>query len=101
MDNKRFLILDTDGDVLVEVQRGAFTVGITEVVSVNSYLVGVYANETEYLGGLYPSLGEAQQAIAGLMTFKPSPKNNAYQFPQPSEPVSALEVLGTLAGEWF
>ena len=98
---KRFLILDTDGEPLTEITRGAFTVGITEVVSVNSYLVGVYTEGTEYLGALYPSLGEAQQAIQLLMTFKPSPKNNAYQFPQPSEPVSALEVLGTLAGEWF
>ena len=93
--DKRFLILDTEGDSLVEVQRGAFTVGIRELSGV-AYLVGVLVDDEEYLGGLYPSLDEAQQAVEMLMTFKPSAKNNAYQFPPPSEPVSSLEVLSVL-----
>ena len=98
--DKRFLILDTDGEPLTEITRGAFTVGIRELSGV-AYLVGVLVGEEEYFGALYPSLGEAQQAIQLLMTFKPTAKNNAYQFPQPSEPVTALEVLSTLTEECF
>lgn len=88
----RFLILDTEEDSLVEVEHGAFTVGIREFGGVG-YVVGVLVDEEEYLCGLYPTLDEAQQAVTDLMTFTPTAENSAFVSPPPSEPATALEVL--------
>ena len=95
MKEKFFAILNQDGEVLCDVQPGAFTVGVREFCG-DYFLVGVFYDGEEYYCGIYRELDEATAAVSQLMTFEPTDTNTAFLFPTASEPVSGLEIVDVM-----
>ena len=97
MNEKTFAVLNQDEELVCDVVPGEFTVGVREICGY--YLVGVFSDGDEYHCGIYRELEEATEAVTELMTFEPSKDANAFIFPLPTEPVTALEIIDVFAAQ--
>lgn len=98
MNEKTFAVLNTDEELVCDVVRGAFTVGIREIVGVG-YLVGVFYDGDEYHCGIYRELDEATEAVSEVLSFEPNKDATAFMFPKPTEPVTALEIIDAMSAQ--
>ena len=98
MNEKTFAVLNQDEELVCDVVPGAFTVGIREIVGVG-YLVGVFSDGDEYHCGIYRELDEATEAVSEVLSFELNKETNAFMFPLPSEPVTALEIIDAFAAQ--
>ena len=98
MNEKTFAVLNQDEELVCDVVPGAFTVGVREIVGVG-YLVGVFYDGDEYHCGIYRELDEANEAVSEVLSFEPNKETNAFMFPLPSEPVTALEIIDAFAAQ--
>lgn len=97
MNEKTFAVLNQDEELLCDVVRGAFTVGVREICGY--YLVGVFYDGDEYICGLYRELDEATESVSALLIFEPNKDANAFMFALPTEPVTALEIIDAMSAQ--
>ena len=95
---KKFLLLNQDEEPMFDVQWREFNCAILELGGY--FVVNVVPKQygQSFTCAVYRSATEAAKAVDELNNFalKVNKANQAFAFPVPAEPVSALEILETI-----
>lgn len=96
---KKFLILDQEQEPLVNTRWDEFTCGILELAGVYVVRVVTTCDGIGYTAAIYRDIKDAADAVTELkdFAFSVKEKNCGFAFPMPEEPITALEIVDSLA----
>ena len=98
MKMKKFLILDQDGEPIIETRKGEFKCGILPLL--DYFIVKVCTKNYSFACAFYRDIKEAASAVDKLNKFADSvkKKNCGFLFPktESSASISALEIVQLL-----